>query len=695
MADIHDNNSIPNKEAELERNPSFQQKVHYTHDQKKFIKVFPELIQEVTTLGTIYSCNLERDVLWQGKIYPTAYHICFYGKIFAKAAKVTIHFKDITQIEKRSTVGMFPNAIRINTANIEYVFSSFLKRDVTYQAFCDAWHRIKSNNEIQLNEPIANANLNNQISNTETNEPISKHKKSNSLGQIDPSNFVLDEFKKNNEEDVTVLSQSYPDNSPIKNAIISNQNEPESGSFETLNTQTNNEDIQNKMFDNSYNIDSKSLYQLLFEDNSKFLYDVYKSAYNENIRIGLWKKDPKTNLKERVIIYNSLNKALFSTKGNVLTEEKQKFLKNDKDNFFIESEIRVLNINYSDYFRIICKYFIISEKENCSRILVTFEFKFNKKFALSDKIQKTMFDNYTRLFMELENHISRSIKMVSNEGIRDKEVNSIEDGHMINETLGNGNEKLTIDTDDNSFESVNDKKSKSDASPSLDSKFEIESEKTNDMNTLFNIKIFRTPFVNYILDAVFLIFNIVIHIPRIIISITNYVISLFRPQDQKHNKKRNKDDKKTLTSAPYLIIVLSILLLIGIVITISNAYYAHQLQDLEKIIKNRIAYNFDPSLLSKLNEDFLKDADSLSDDQKIIKSLIGSSYERYNNILELYKKQKDKYTEDLNYFYLRLNQQIELMNKNFNTMKNNIDNIIKDFSNEGIVNLINEFELNT
>jgi len=67
----------------------------------------------------VCTCNLERDVLWQGKIYPTAYHICFYGKIFAKAAKVTIHFKDITLIEKRSTVGMFPNAIRINTASIE------------------------------------------------------------------------------------------------------------------------------------------------------------------------------------------------------------------------------------------------------------------------------------------------------------------------------------------------------------------------------------------------------------------------------------------------------------------------------------------------------------------------------------------------------------------------------------------------
>jgi len=305
-----------------------------------------------------------------------------------------------------------------------------------------------------------------------------------------------------------------------------------------------------------------------------------------------------------------------------------------------------------------------------------------------------MFDNYTRLFMELENHISRSIKMVSNEGIRDKEVNSIEDGHMINETLGNGNEKLTIDTDDNSFESVNDKKSKSDASPSLDSKFEIESEKTNDMNTLFNIKIFRTPFVNYILDAVFLIFNVLIYFSTVLINIMNYVISLIKPQDQKRSKKKNKDDKKILTSAPYLVIILGILLLIGIIITISNAYYAYQLQGLEKIIENRNNFKIDPSTLSKFSDDLLKNSDAISDDQKIIQSLVGSSYERYNDILGQYNKQKDKHTENLNFSYLRLNQQLELMNKKFNVMKQDIDSILKDFSNEGLVNLINELEQN-
>ena len=56
-------------------------------------------------------------MLWQGKLYLTSLHMCFYGKIFAKAVKVIIHFKDITAIEKKTTAGMFPTAIRVTTVN--------------------------------------------------------------------------------------------------------------------------------------------------------------------------------------------------------------------------------------------------------------------------------------------------------------------------------------------------------------------------------------------------------------------------------------------------------------------------------------------------------------------------------------------------------------------------------------------------
>jgi len=691
MSENHDNSNTSNtREFELERSSSTHQKIHYTHDQKKFIKVFPELIQEASTLGPVCSCNLERDVLWQGKIYPTAYHICFYGKIFAKAAKVTIHFKDITQIEKRSTVGMFPNAIRINTANIEYVFSSFLKRDVTYQLFCDAWHRIKSNNEIQSNEAF-NDQSNQQDLIEPADREINGHKKSNSMDQLDASAFSHEDLRRtNNEDDVNLLSQSLPDQSPIEK-ISRSKSELD---LETISPNMANEGFQNKMLDNIYYIDSKSLYQLLFEDNSKFLYDVYKSANNDNIKIGLWKKDARTNLKERVVMYNSLNKVLFSSRGNILTEEKQKFLKNDKDNFFIESEIKILNINYSDYFKIICKYFIISEKEDYSRLLVTFEIKFTKKLALSEKIEKTMLDNYTKLFTELENHLNKNARKISNDDIKAFSMNSTEEIKSFAEPLSA--EKMSPEADGSSCETLNEKKSNKldETSPIISVKLDDDTEKEKFLDQFFNIKILRTPFFNYILDGVFLIINVLFQLPTFLIYVTN---SLFKQREQRHgSKKKNaREEKKILTSSPYLIIVLGFLLLIGTVITFSNAYYARQLREMEDLIKNKKAHKINPGLLSKLSDELNKGTSDTLDNKNIMDYLLGSSYERYNTILEKYTKQKDKHSEDFNISYLRLNQQLDLMNKKFDVMKTDIESIVKDFSSEGLANLIKELEQNT
>jgi len=72
-------------------------------------------------LYTVYTCALERDGLWQGKLYFTSRHLCFYGKVFSKAAKVMIDFQDVVSVEKKNTAGMFPNAIRIVTNNSKVI----------------------------------------------------------------------------------------------------------------------------------------------------------------------------------------------------------------------------------------------------------------------------------------------------------------------------------------------------------------------------------------------------------------------------------------------------------------------------------------------------------------------------------------------------------------------------------------------
>lgn len=60
-----------------------------------------------------YSCALDRELLWQGKMYVSTTHCCFYGKIFGKKTKLSIPWKNIHAIEKKSTAGLIPNAIRI------------------------------------------------------------------------------------------------------------------------------------------------------------------------------------------------------------------------------------------------------------------------------------------------------------------------------------------------------------------------------------------------------------------------------------------------------------------------------------------------------------------------------------------------------------------------------------------------------
>jgi hypothetical protein len=76
----------------------------------RFSARFPEINDPYLE---IYSCALERDILWQGRIYVTNAAICFYSKIFSNELKQIIYLKDVDSMEKAMTAGIFPNAIRI------------------------------------------------------------------------------------------------------------------------------------------------------------------------------------------------------------------------------------------------------------------------------------------------------------------------------------------------------------------------------------------------------------------------------------------------------------------------------------------------------------------------------------------------------------------------------------------------------
>ncbi|KAG0265328.1 hypothetical protein BG011_005028 [Mortierella polycephala] len=65
-----------------------------------------------------FTCALELEVLWQGTLYVTATHVCFYGKRFGKTVKVMVDYQDLVSIEREKKMGVFPSSIRIRVKKL-------------------------------------------------------------------------------------------------------------------------------------------------------------------------------------------------------------------------------------------------------------------------------------------------------------------------------------------------------------------------------------------------------------------------------------------------------------------------------------------------------------------------------------------------------------------------------------------------
>ena len=89
-----------------------------------------------------HSCALSRDILLQGRMYISDQHICFYSNILGWVSTIIIAFKEIVQIEKKTTAGIFPNGIVIDTLHTKYIFASFITRDATFDLITDVWNQL-------------------------------------------------------------------------------------------------------------------------------------------------------------------------------------------------------------------------------------------------------------------------------------------------------------------------------------------------------------------------------------------------------------------------------------------------------------------------------------------------------------------------------------------------------------------------
>ncbi|KAF3991612.1 hypothetical protein FT663_01461 [Candidozyma haemuli var. vulneris] len=86
-----------------------------------------------------FACALSREILLQGRLYVTEHSLCFNSNLLGWVTSLIVPFEDIQRIDKKSTAGLFPNGISIETKDAKHNFASFLSRESTYEFLRTVW----------------------------------------------------------------------------------------------------------------------------------------------------------------------------------------------------------------------------------------------------------------------------------------------------------------------------------------------------------------------------------------------------------------------------------------------------------------------------------------------------------------------------------------------------------------------------
>ncbi|XP_017285403.1 GRAM domain-containing protein 2B [Kryptolebias marmoratus] len=122
--------SLSDFETKLDRKKSQSNQLSKTNAQ--YHKLFKEISKD-EILTQSYTCALQKDILYQGKMFVSNNWICFHSKVFGKDTKISIPVTSVKLIKKNKTALLVPNALVIETPKDQHVFVSFLSRNNTFK----------------------------------------------------------------------------------------------------------------------------------------------------------------------------------------------------------------------------------------------------------------------------------------------------------------------------------------------------------------------------------------------------------------------------------------------------------------------------------------------------------------------------------------------------------------------------------
>uniref|UniRef100_UPI00358FA100 GRAM domain-containing protein 2A-like isoform X3 n=1 Tax=Myxine glutinosa TaxID=7769 RepID=UPI00358FA100 len=114
-----------------------KQNIHYH-------KLFNEVSEEEGLVDT-FTCALQKDILYQGRLFVSKNWICFHANLFGKNVRISIPVPMVKFVKKEKTAKLLPNAVQIILENMEcHTFASFLSRDTALKVLRKVCKNIES-----------------------------------------------------------------------------------------------------------------------------------------------------------------------------------------------------------------------------------------------------------------------------------------------------------------------------------------------------------------------------------------------------------------------------------------------------------------------------------------------------------------------------------------------------------------------
>ncbi|XP_067886038.1 GRAM domain-containing protein 2B isoform X2 [Heterodontus francisci] len=108
-------------------------------------------VEKDELLKQSFTCALQKDILYQGKLFVSENWICFNSKVFGRDIKIAIPVFSVTQIKKHKTALLVPNALCISTELEKFMFVSLLSRDATYKLLKSVCMHLERSDDISPN----------------------------------------------------------------------------------------------------------------------------------------------------------------------------------------------------------------------------------------------------------------------------------------------------------------------------------------------------------------------------------------------------------------------------------------------------------------------------------------------------------------------------------------------------------------